>query len=524
MYNIAYITDENYVLPTKVSLASLIEAVQGDEVLVTIVTDNVSSTSRQSFLGMQTANVRIRLVEADSGLRSIKFEHPRITKAALNKIRLCDLVPDADILLYLDGDTLLYPGFLSIFKTDISNAYAAVVPDMAIMRELNWHRELGLDSYSNVGVMLLNLAKIRANSLQQAFVNDIVNRSCVLYMEQDTLNVVFGRQVVRISLAFNCIDAYIANYSESEILEFYGASKEELATPFIRHLAGQTKPWKEPGPYKLMDWLSKVGNEDFLNLAKLYYEALAKKVDELAVKQVGVLTRPYQFGLDMLKTSTDGVKLEGFYAEEKWGRWSRSKASIQVAGEDFLRMSGDARLHLKVLSFHIPRTLSLSFNGFQLGTFSISKDQPLLIDILVDHDKVRGSNIIEFVADGATPSQNELGTGLDPRHLAMGCFFVRITEALKPRLAGLDARLAGFNSNLAGLNSRLIGLRENLGNHGAMIAEMRKSLDEAHAGLCNMCAELQATRTEIAAIRDSRWFKLSRALTFLPRKVKRLFK
>ena len=524
MYNIAYITDENYVLPTKVSLASLIGAAQGEEVLVTIVADNVSPTSRQSLLGMQTSNVHIRLVEADPSLKNINVEHPCITKADLNKFYLCDFVKDADILLYLDGDTLLYPGFLSIFKTDLSNAYAAVVPDMVSMRELNWHRELGIECYFNAGVMLVNLAKIRADSLPPKFIADITNRANALFMDQDTLNVVFGRQIVKISLAFNCMDPFVTHYSEGEILDFYGARKEELSAPFIRHLAGSAKPWKEPIPYKLVDWLSCVRNEDFFNLAKSYFAALAKKVDDRAVKQVGVLTRPYQFGLDMLKTSTDGVKLEGFYAEEKWGRWSRSKASIQVAGEDFLRMSGDARLHLKVLSFHIPRTLSLSFNGFQLGTFSISKDQPLLIDILVDHDKVRGSNIIEFVADGATPSQNELGTGLDPRHLAMGCFFVRITEALKPRLVGLDLRLAGFDTRLAGFDSRLAGWEQNLSDHGAMIVEMRKSLDEAHAGLRSAYAELQATRAEIAAIRNSTLFRIGRALTFFPRQVKRLFK
>ena len=48
MYNIAYITDENYVLPTKVSLASLIEGAQGEDVRVTIVADGVSPSSWQS--------------------------------------------------------------------------------------------------------------------------------------------------------------------------------------------------------------------------------------------------------------------------------------------------------------------------------------------------------------------------------------------------------------------------------------------------------------------------------------------
>ena len=462
MYNIAYITDENYVLPTKVSLASLIEGAQGEDVRVTIVADGVSPSSWQSLLDMQTSNVRIRLVEGKPNLDQFHIDHPYISKAAINKLFLCDFVPDADILLFLDGDTLLYPGFLSIFKTDISNAYAAVVPDMVAMREFNWHRELGLDYYFNSGAMLVNLAKIRVDSLQQVFIHDIANRPNALFMEQDTLNVAFGRNVVKISLAFNCMDACIANYSENEILEFFGASKEELDKPYIRHLAGPTKPWKEPGPYKLTDWLSRVGNEDFPNLAKLYFDALAKKVDDKAVKHVGVLARPYQFGLDMLASSTDGVKLNGFYAEEKWGRWSRPKASIQVAGEDFLRLSGDVRLHLKVLSFHISRSLSLSFNGSLLGTFSISKGKPLLIDILVDHGKVRGSNIIEFVADGIPYSPNDLGLRLDPRRISMGFLYVRITEALKPRLSGLDTRLAGLDSRLASCNSRLAGFDSRL--------------------------------------------------------------
>ena len=579
MYNIAYITDENYVLPTKVSLTSLIEAVQGEEVLVTIVTDEVSPASRQSLLDMRTSNVHIRLVEGDSSLKSINVEHPRITKAALNKFYLGDFVPDADKLLFLDGDTLLFRGFLSIFDTEISNAYAAVVPDMFAMRYLNCHNELGLDFYYNTGVMLLNLNKIREDGLAEKFVNDMMRRSNARFMEQDTINVVFDCHVVKLGLAFNCMDAYIANYSESEILEFYGARKEELSSPFIRHLAGTTKPWEQPGPYKLVEWLSGLDNGDYLNLSKKYFEVLAKEVGDRAVKYEGMVSKPYPFGLDMLRSSTDGVKLEGFYPEEKWGRWCRSKASIQVSGEDFLKLSGSIRLCFKVRAFHIQRRVKLFFNGILLGEFTAPCSHSRVMDVAIAQDKMRDSNLIEFEPEGEPLSQKDLGLSLDTRYLSIGFGFIRITETMKARLASSESRLASSESRLASLGKRLTSsearfaasessiaslekrltssearlaasearladlaketkeqaavlvetrkaledTRQNLStmakgqeDQGAMIVEIRRSLDEAHTGL-------RAALAEIEAMRNSAWFKFGRALTFVPRKLRAIF-
>ena len=523
MFNIAYITDENYVLPTKVSLASLIEAVQGEEVLVTIVTDEVSQPSRQSLLDMQTANVRIRLVENYKIATDIAPDHPYISRAGILKFFLPEYIMDADTLLYLDGDTLLFPGFLSIFRTDISDVYAAVVPDMEVMRRYGLHEKIGIPKYFNSGVMLLNLAKMRADGVSSKLVEDIQSRHQTLFMDQDSFNAVFGKAVKYIGLEYNCLDCYAIRYPQKETLDFYGAGLDDLCKPFIRHVTGGIKLWKAPGGYGLREWLEKVDDEDFLKLARSYFETLSKRIDTKAALRPGMLTRPYQFGSDMLLSSTDGVELDGFFNEETWGRWCGAKASIRVSGEEFLKITGDIRLCLKVHSFHAPRVLRLSFNGSELGEFTVPSGEARSRDIIIPRDKVKGANLIEFACGGDSVSPMDLDMGFDTRNLFIGTEFVRITENTQARLAssesrlsGLDSRLAGFDSRLGGFGTRLVGLGQNLGDQGAMIVEMRKSLDEAHAGLRNALAE-------IAAIHNSTWFKLGRALTYVPRKVKKLF-
>ncbi len=525
MYNIAYITDENYVLPTKVSLASLIEAVQGEEVLVTIVTDEVSPASRQSMLDMQTENVRIRLVENYKIATEIAPDHPYISRACILKFFLPEYIMDADTLLYLDGDTLLFPGFLSIFQTDISDVYAAVVPDMEVMRRYALHEKMGIPKYFNAGVMLLNLAKMRTDGVTGKLVEDVQSRHHTLFVDQDSFNAVFGKAVKYIGLEYNSLDCYAIRYPQKETLDFYGAGVDDLCKPFIRHVnSGGIKLWKAPDGYGLREWLEKVDDEDFLKLARSYFETLSKRIDTKAALRSGMLTRPYQFGSDMLLSSTDGVELDGFFNEENWGRWCGAKASIRVSSEEFLKITGDIRLCLKVHSFHAPRVLRLSFNGSELDEFTVPSGEARSRDIIIPRDKVKGANLIEFACGGDSVSPMDLDMGFDTRNLFIGVEFVRITENTQARLGGFDSRLTGFNSRLAGFDSRLFGLGQNLGDQGAMIVEMRKSLDEAHAGLRNVCAELQSTRTEIAAIRNSTWFKLGRALTFVPRKVRSFFR
>lgn len=511
MYHIAYITDENYVLPTKVSIASLVDAVGDAEVTIHVILDNVAEASRKQLLDLQTANVRMRLFDELPSLDGINATHAYISRAAFLKFFIGDIIRDVDIILFVDGDTLLFKGFLSIFDTDISKVYAAVVPDMVAMRKLDCHIELGLQSYFNSGVMLLNLDRIRKEGISRKLVKDMGTRKNVRFMDQDSLNAVFDGNVIQKSIAYNCIDSCIMQYPQDEILQFYGARPEELSSPFIRHITGSgNKPWKAPGAYKLGEWLGRIGEQDYLEITKRYFEAIARDLDVKAAKFIGSAARPYHPGFDMLQTSTDGVKLDGFFKEEPWGRWCGRSASILVSGEDIIKTQGELCLSLKVRAFHVERPLRLTFNGAVLCDLIVPCDKSILPVFPISASMIRRTNLIEIVSGGETILPKDLGKNFDSRPLFLGFGIIRIVESLGKRFASEEKALAAHSAELAAHSAELAA-------HGEIIAKMRKSVDDAHAGL-------RIALGEIEAIRNSASFRLGRALTFIPRKVKKLFR
>ena len=501
MYHIAYITDENYVLPTKVSIASLIDAVGEAEVTVHVLLDDISQTSRRQLLDLQTANVRMRLVDNLPSLDGINATHAYISKATFFKVFLCDLVKDADRLLYIDGDTLVFPGVLSIFETDISNAYAAAVPDMGGMLTFHDHVKLGILRYFNAGVMLLNMAKLRSDDMPRRLLQDCLARHDARFMDQDSFNAVLGNDVVYLGLKYNRLD-YESLYSTRQILDFFCAGEEELSSPVILHYAGASKPWKTPKAMRIHDWLKWVGDEDFIRISRSFFESMAKDIQGKAPKFTGSVARPYHIGLDMLQTSTDGVGIDGFFNEEPWGRWCGSDASIQISGDDLMRASGDLALRVKVRAFHGEKQLRLTFNGTTLCNVAVPCDKSLVLDFAIEQKVVKKVNVLAITSEGEPISPKQLGMNQDFRPLSLGFYFIRIVETLGNRFASGEQAQKSQSAELDA--------------HGAIIAEMRKSIDDAHAGLRRALGEIEA-------IRNSPWFKLGRALAFVPRKLRAIF-
>ncbi len=500
MYNVAYVTDNGYLLPTKASIASLVQSANGEEITVYVVTFGVSEERRRELVSLGQGGVCVRVKALTDVFRPKKFQHAYLTNTAFAKFQLPEIFPDLSTLLYLDGDTLLAPGFASVFKTDIRAAYAAVVMDMCAMAEGEWHRKLGCERYFNTGVMYLNLAKMREDGVPQKL-RDCSDRDdySFVFGEQNAINAVFGRDVVFLSPAYNFFShIYPQRFSTEAVARFFGVSEEVLKAPLIRHLAGSRKPWLSPDLDVGADWIRFVSSEDHLAVARNYCitlagdlatglekerkctaKALADRVNpivrdlsrlndavaNLKTVAAGRAANPYCLGNDMLATRTDGVLLEGFYREEPWGRWAGASCSMQINLGQTLKPSAGFLLSLRMRSFHVPRNVDITLNGTLLHE-ATATPQGLDFIVKVDRNLIRSDNILAFTSDKEAESPADLATGADKRTLGIGFSYIRLEEdspalfqQIQTKLAEAEERIAEQERRLARLESELQGLR-----------------------------------------------------------------
>ena len=98
---------------------------------------------------------------------------------ALMKLALTKLLPDEDRVLWLDCDTIVDDDISDLFETDMGNNWFAGVREYCKCVD-------GVD-YINAGVLMINLAQLRADKADDALI-DLVNTKPLELPDQDAIN------------------------------------------------------------------------------------------------------------------------------------------------------------------------------------------------------------------------------------------------------------------------------------------------------------------------------------------------
>ena len=291
MLNIAYITDGNYVLPTKASINSVIRSVSGTDfsVSIHIIAVDVPEKKQEELRKLSSGNVTVRLLNCGNKLKDVGLDHFYVSKAALLKFQLPEIFPELDRLLYIDGDIILYPSFVKIFDFDIADKYAAVVQDM-FATIYGFAGKLGHPKYFNSGMMYLNLKRMRDAHITEKLIEYKRNDTDKSFMDQNALNAIIGNESLYISPAYNllatCTEAQVESHYKdgkplSRMAEFFGISEEEMRSaidrPAILHVTGETKAWRNIRADRTDDWIPYAAQDDTLRVAKEYCVSLAKE-------------------------------------------------------------------------------------------------------------------------------------------------------------------------------------------------------------------------------------------------------
>ena len=251
-FHVAYITDDNYAMPTCVSIVSLLENKSPDvSYCIHIVLDNVSEKSKSHLKKINYPNCEVDILETDNVFyeeikdKNLKEKYDtHVTPTALLKFNLPNIFKDIDTLLYIDGDTIINKDISEIFGVDISKFCVG-----AVFAHFSRYARSLMEriKYFNSGIMLFNLKKMREENITEKliyFKKNAINYS----IDNDAFCVVLKNKTLFLPIAYNLntndfmmskFDEFVKNYFDNK----YSDEHECIEDQKILHMVGKFKPW-----------------------------------------------------------------------------------------------------------------------------------------------------------------------------------------------------------------------------------------------------------------------------------------
>src|SRR5699024_6199469 len=110
--HIVCITDENYSMPTTVSITSMkLNKKESSIYTIYILANNISSNIENKFLSLSDENLIIDLIKVEQDERFKTFKKGdgdlHVSPAAILKFKIPQILNNVGKVLYLDGDTII---------------------------------------------------------------------------------------------------------------------------------------------------------------------------------------------------------------------------------------------------------------------------------------------------------------------------------------------------------------------------------------------------------------------------------
>lgn len=283
--NIAFLINNDYAEQLSVALTSLLINLKKDEdINVFVFNTGLSELNKQKLKNINCGKkYNMEFIWSDE--TQFKDLPTAIHLKRLDYIRmLFPTLLDCDKLLYLDSDILVFNDIADYYNTEFEDNYAVVIRDRwAHSFQIENHMsKLGVLNYFNAGVMLLNLKKMREDSIQEECFSFIKNYpELTIFMEQCVFNKVFKNKVKFIDKKYNF--QYKLNTSEKIYEEFYKIH----GFPHIIHFVGHEKPfggYAHPFENKYFEILKKTPYKiSFFKFKSRMWKKLLKKLKKRIV-------------------------------------------------------------------------------------------------------------------------------------------------------------------------------------------------------------------------------------------------
>ncbi|GHU70427.1 glucosyltransferase [Clostridia bacterium] len=273
---IAMATDDKYILPMSVTIASLLANAAADTFCdIYIQTQDPPPPDKaERLLSFESLYPRckIHLLNIDKAA----FQHtvinvPHLGLGTFFRILLPETLAQHDRCIYLDTDTVVEKDLAELYSLDIGDNYIAAVREASFVETYtgakNRAQKLGipnLNQYINNGVMLMNLARMRKDGTQSKMLK--LTSKGFASPCQDVMNAVCYGHIKILPFHYNVM----VKFHPENVKTFFASrgcrlcyTNEERAqavrSPTVIHYVNwtnkfATKPWNSSGMYLGERW------------------------------------------------------------------------------------------------------------------------------------------------------------------------------------------------------------------------------------------------------------------------------
>ena len=288
---IAFICDDNYVMPTLAAITSIIKNKSHDSMLdIFIVTADLSEENIHVFSLFKSDTVNI-IIKNETAVHFQSMHNyvdgkqkTRITTTALLKFKFAEIITEYDKLLYLDGDIIVREDLSQLYGTDIANYFCAAVLNTSCLYLDSLNNSMSAymlvyRRYFNSGVLLLNLDRMRKENSAEILLQAKIDMADAYFMDQDQLNAVFDGHVKLLPIRYNAQYVNLVRaanrFSISALNKIYETNYTTLQDvaddAAIVHYASADKPWLSIGTPLGEEWYK------YFLLAKNRYPGIARE-------------------------------------------------------------------------------------------------------------------------------------------------------------------------------------------------------------------------------------------------------
>lgn len=249
--DIAICTDNNFVMPTGVTMYSVCVNNQESEITFHVVINEVTSDNKKkleevisSFQGKSVIFYDIKKI--DTSVIPALQSDTSLTITTYYRLFLSEILPsNIKKIIYLDGDIIVRQSLRPLWDINLDHAAIAATPESnsaldSFYERLGYPKETG---YFNAGVLVINLEYWRSHNLLSEFKDFMeYHAEQIVFYDQDVLNYILRERKVELPIKYNLQSGFLwitKNYDMKYNQEIEDAVKH----PSIVHFTGAKKPW-----------------------------------------------------------------------------------------------------------------------------------------------------------------------------------------------------------------------------------------------------------------------------------------
>lgn len=262
--NIVYSSSDSFSPIAGVSITSLLmNNTDTDEINIYLIDNDISEENKQKFVELVNKYHRnlVFIPKPDLNKQAgLTVDVGRWNISTFFRLFLCTILPkDIDRCIFLDSDTVIRHSLKELWEIKLNGKAVAAVDDC---RSDRYKTELGLpttSTYTNNGVMLIDLKLWREMNVEKEFIDFIIaHNGDITYVDQGVLNGVLAKKglVKVIHTKYDAMTIFF-DFNYKELLKVrkpeHHLSKKEynetVTDPYIIHFTScfysGTRPWNE---------------------------------------------------------------------------------------------------------------------------------------------------------------------------------------------------------------------------------------------------------------------------------------